>query len=176
MFAEDIGLIPKRCFTGLLDSVANAPEQFGPLAQTLWKEMDAGGFSVILRETLPRINGKLFKDTAALPLTREQIGQLQRAAQAEWTQVEPAIFGTLLTRSLDPAERHSLATVETAKHRIFQFLDAAIAPDNMLVCVALDDANALGVLSSRVHVVWALATGGRLGIGNDPRYNKSRCF
>ena len=22
----------------------------------------------------------------------------------------------------------------------------------------------------------ALATGGRLGIGNDPRYNKSRCF
>ncbi len=24
--------------------------------------------------------------------------------------------------------------------------------------------------------MWALAAGGRLGIGNDPRYNKTRCF
>ena len=23
---------------------------------------------------------------------------------------------------------------------------------------------------------WALAAGGRLGVGNDPRYNKTRCF
>jgi hypothetical protein len=69
-----------------------------------------------------------------------------------------------------------IATVETAKHRAFQFLDAGIAPDNMLVCVAIDDAAALGVLSSQVDVTWALAAGGRLGVGNDPRYNKSRCF
>ncbi|MDK9702776.1 MAG: hypothetical protein OEL20_06515, partial [Sulfuritalea sp.] len=69
-----------------------------------------------------------------------------------------------------------IATGETAKHRIFQFLDATIAPDNMLIAIALDDAYWLGVLSSRIHVVWALATGGRLGVGNDPRYNKSRCF
>ena len=34
----------------------------------------------------------------------------------------------------------------------------------------------LGVLSSRLHIIWALAAGGRLGIGNDPRYNKTRCF
>ena len=46
----------------------------------------------------------------------------------------------------------------------------------MLVAVALDDAFYLGVLSSRVHVCWALAQGGRLGVGNDPRYNKTRCF
>lgn len=69
-----------------------------------------------------------------------------------------------------------IVTVETSKHRVFQFLDGEIAPDNMLVCIALDDAVAHGVLSSVVHVVWALAAGGRLGVGNDPRYNKSRCF
>ncbi len=69
-----------------------------------------------------------------------------------------------------------VATVETAKHRVFQFLDIAILPDNMLVNIALSDAFALGVLSSRTHVVWALAAGGRLGVGNDPRYNKTRCF
>ncbi len=69
-----------------------------------------------------------------------------------------------------------IATVETMKHRIFQFLDAAIIPDNMLVCVASDDAFHLGVLSSRWHTEWAVLAGGRLGYGNDPRYNKTLCF
>jgi len=69
-----------------------------------------------------------------------------------------------------------IATVETTKHRVFQFLDAATRPDNMLVAVAASDAYSLGILSSRIHIAWALAAGGRLGVGNDPRYNKTRCF
>ncbi|WP_348643369.1 class I SAM-dependent DNA methyltransferase [Rhizobium laguerreae] len=69
-----------------------------------------------------------------------------------------------------------IATVETAKHRVFQFLDASILPDNMLVAVGLSDGFTLGVLSSRFHVLWAIRTGGWLGVGNDPRYSKSRCF
>ncbi|MDJ0766634.1 MAG: class I SAM-dependent DNA methyltransferase [Myxococcota bacterium] len=69
-----------------------------------------------------------------------------------------------------------IATVETSKHRFFVFLDGNILPDNMLVNIALDDAYFLGTLSSRIHVVWALSAGGRLGVGNDPRYNKTRCF
>jgi hypothetical protein len=69
-----------------------------------------------------------------------------------------------------------ISTVETAKHRIFVFLDASILPDNMLVNIASADAFHLGVLSSRIHVNWALAAGGHLGFGNDPRYNKTRCF
>ncbi|MGB6326984.1 MAG: type IIL restriction-modification enzyme MmeI, partial [Methylocella sp.] len=67
-----------------------------------------------------------------------------------------------------------IATVETAKHRVFQFLDASILPDNMLVCMGLDDAFFLGVLSSRFHVVWALGSGGTLE--DRPRYTKSKCF
>jgi SAM-dependent methyltransferase len=67
-----------------------------------------------------------------------------------------------------------IATVETSKHRTFQFLDATILPDNMLVAVASDDAFHLGVLSSRIHVLWALAQGGTLE--DRPRYSKSVCF
>lgn len=67
-----------------------------------------------------------------------------------------------------------IATVETSKHRFFQFLDASVLPDNMLVAVAHDDAYVLGVLSSRIHVLWALAQGGDLR--PTPRYNKTRCF
>lgn len=69
-----------------------------------------------------------------------------------------------------------IATTETAKHRHFQFLDEAICPDHMVVAIALSDAWHLGVLSSRVHTTWALAAGARLGVGDDPRYTKSRCF
>ncbi len=69
-----------------------------------------------------------------------------------------------------------IATVETSKHRTFQFLDASILPDNKLVAIALQDAFALGVLSSRLHGDWALAAGSWLGVGNDPVYVKSRCF
>ena len=67
-------------------------------------------------------------------------------------------------------------TVHTAKHRVFIFLEAAVLPDTTLVICAFDDACLLGVLSSQVHVLWSLAAGGRLGVGNDPRYNQTRCF
>lgn len=80
-----------------------------------------------------------------------------------------------LRTQLDGLPRY-IATVETAKHRIFVFLDEEILPDNKLVAIASADAFHLGVLSSRIHSVWALAAGGHLGVGNDPVYNKTRCF
>jgi hypothetical protein len=78
-----------------------------------------------------------------------------------------------LRRALKGLRRY-IATVETAKHRPFCFLPASVIPDNMLVCIATDDAFHLGVLSSRFHVAWALAAGGTLE--DRPRYNKTRCF
>ena len=67
-----------------------------------------------------------------------------------------------------------IVTVETAKHRVFLFLNRDVTPDNMLIVMALDDAYFLGVLSSRIHVNWSLAAGGRLE--DRPRYNKTVCF
>ena len=72
--------------------------------------------------------------------------------------------------------RRYIATTETSKHRFFQFLGAEILPDNMVIAIALDDAFYHGTLNSRIHVIFSLTAGGRLGVGNDPRYNKSRCF
>jgi hypothetical protein len=67
-----------------------------------------------------------------------------------------------------------IATVETAKHRIFQFLDASILPDNMLVAIGSADAFHLGVLQSSVHQLWTQFSGGTLE--DRPRYTKTRCF
>lgn len=80
-------------------------------------------------------------------------------------------------RSISKDLPRYIATVETTKHRIFQFLDASILPDNMLVNIASDSPAVLGVLSSRIHFRWANATGGSLGAyAGDVRYNKTRCF
>src|SRR5690606_3486403 len=72
--------------------------------------------------------------------------------------------------------RRYIATVQTSKHRFFLFLDGTILPDDKLIAIGVDDGFPLGALSARAHVTWALAAGARLGVGNDPVYNKSTCF
>ncbi len=67
-----------------------------------------------------------------------------------------------------------IATPETAKHRIFVFIPEGVRADNMLVNFGLSESYHLGVLSSRVHLAWALATGAVLE--DRPRYTKSACF
>ena len=70
-----------------------------------------------------------------------------------------------------------IATVETAKHRVFQFLDAEILPDNMLVAIASKDAAQLAILSSVIHLNWVSVNSASLGMYiGDVRYTKSRCF
>ena len=101
-----------------------------------------------------------------------QTGDSQTYAEKWW------LFGKVRSelRSALQGLSRFIATVETAKHRTFVFLDSSVLPDNMLVNIATSDAYALGVLSSIIHVSWAFAAGGRLGVGNGPRYNKTRCF
>ena len=119
IFAEDVGLLPRQngkgTFTALLETLHGNPQQFVPLLAALWREMDSGGFSVVLRATLPRFNGKLFKQPEVIALDREQIGLLIEASSADWTQVEPVIFGTLLERALSPGERHALGAHYTPR-------------------------------------------------------------
>ena len=67
-----------------------------------------------------------------------------------------------------------IATVDTAKHRIFQILDRNIMCDDKCVLVACDDGFLLGVLSSRIHVSWSLHAGAKLE--DRPVYSKTQCF
>ncbi|REJ88388.1 MAG: class I SAM-dependent DNA methyltransferase [Planctomycetota bacterium] len=116
MFAEDVELIPKHSFKTLLESLCETPEGFAPTVEALWREMDTGcDFSPILRAKLKEFNGGLFGTHTALPLNRDQLELLIEAAAAEWREVEPAIFGTLLERALDPHERHKLGAHYTPR-------------------------------------------------------------
>ena len=69
-----------------------------------------------------------------------------------------------------------IATTETAKHRVFQFVGSEVVPDHMVIGIASDDPFHLGILTSRFHLEWTLRTGAWLGVGNDNRYSKSLVF
>jgi hypothetical protein len=67
-----------------------------------------------------------------------------------------------------------IVTPRTAKHRFFTFVPAEVQFESEVVGVAADQARILGVLSSAVHLSWALATGGTLE--DRPRYQDGACL
>ena len=69
-----------------------------------------------------------------------------------------------------------IAICRTAKHFVFQFVAGDVIVESKVVAIAHSDARILGILSSRPHVVWAVSTGSRHGVGNDLTYNNSLCF
>ncbi|HEU5015579.1 MAG TPA: DNA methyltransferase, partial [Roseiflexaceae bacterium] len=69
-----------------------------------------------------------------------------------------------------------IVTPRVAKHRLFVKVTAESLPDSRLFVFARDDDYFLGVLQSKIHELWSLATSSRHGVGNDPTYNNTTCF
>jgi hypothetical protein len=119
MFAEDVELLPKGSFLTLLQTHRAQPAIAQNMLRILWADMDQGGFSAALATQVLHFNGKLFKGAGtegySLLLNTEQLDMLIAAAQSNWREVEPAIFGTLLERALDPTERHALGAHYTPR-------------------------------------------------------------
>lgn len=126
MFAEDTGLLDPGCFTELLADARANPESFTPLLEDLWRSMDVGGFSPVLRKTVRKFNGGLFAERTAIALHKEEIGELYEAAKHVWTEVEPAIFGTLLEQALDKEERKRLGAHYTPRAYVERLVIATI--------------------------------------------------
>ena len=67
-----------------------------------------------------------------------------------------------------------IATCQTARHRIFTYIDADVLPDSTVVVFARDDDYFFGILQSRIHLAWASGTGTQLV--DRPRYTPTTCF
>lgn len=115
MFAEDVKLIPQKGFHTLLGQMRDTPQHFVAALEGLWSVMDSGGYAPHLNATLKKFNGSLFKKRTALPLDKDDITELWIAAGKDWSDVEPAIFGTLLERALNPRERSKLGAHYTPR-------------------------------------------------------------
>jgi hypothetical protein len=126
MFAEDIGMLPKECFTDALNKRwVPTPMLFQPGIEALWRTMNEGGSDFTLGKIL-KFNGGLFADPKALPMGQEQLRLLLMAALCDWSDVEPAIFGTLLERALDPKKRHALGAHFTPRSYVERLVKPTI--------------------------------------------------
>ncbi len=124
LFAEDIGLLPKDLFTRVVERTMREPDRFAAYAGDLFRAMRDGGD--FLLEDIPRFNGGLYETGEVVPLTSEELKLLVEAARLDWESVEPAIFGTLFERSLDPAQRARLGAHYTGREDILAIVEPVL--------------------------------------------------
>ena len=126
MFAEDVGLLPEKSFKQVLEDCEKAPATFVPVVTQLWEAMNAGGFAHALKQDVKKFNGEFFRSKGALPLGREEIGELRQAASYNWNEVDPSIFGTLVEQALDPVERKRLGAHYTPRAYVERLVVATV--------------------------------------------------
>lgn len=118
IFAEDMQLLDKPVFTeDLSRRWQERPALFAPEVDALWKLMNTGGNDRQLGNVL-EFNGGLFRDCPVIALEADEIRELAIAANYDWTEVEPSIFGTLLEQSLKSHERSRLGAHFTPREYI----------------------------------------------------------
>ena len=130
MFAEDVDLLPKGKFTALLQDCRDAPATLVSMLNDLWMKMDNADrserfFSYFCAD-VRHFNGNLYRNARMLQLTGPEIDALLQAAQHDWIDVDPAIFGTLLEQALDPAERRRLGAHYTPRAYVERLVEKTV--------------------------------------------------
>jgi hypothetical protein len=159
MFAEDVGLLPSDSFTAMLKRAQDNPDPnaFVPLASQLFEAMDVGTFAFGLDAQVRRFNGAFYKNRRAFPLSREALGALIEASKADWKEVEPAIFGSLLEQALNPRDRSRLGAHYTPRPYVERLVNVTVIEplrgDWEAVQGAAEQAKTEGDLAAAVRVV-----------------------
>ena len=124
MFADDVGLLPDEMFSRVLIRSRPKPDRFAHLAGTLFEVMAHGG--EVGLETVDWFNGGLFADGDALPLEQSDIDAVLRAANLDWSEIDPSILGTLFERGLDPGKRSQLGAHYTDRDKIMLLVEPVV--------------------------------------------------
>ncbi len=125
LFAEDAGMLPKGVLSRLAAQTRGRPHLFLDALRQMFGLMARGGgmFGV---EEIPWFDGGLFESDAVVPLTEAEIGTLLDVGRLNWALIEPAIFGTLFERGLDPGRRAQLGAHYTAREQIWQLVEPVV--------------------------------------------------
>jgi type II restriction/modification system DNA methylase subunit YeeA len=125
LFAEDAGLLPPGLIKRLASNLKAKPDEFGSALRELFARMSVGGGN-FGAEWIDWFNGGLFDGDEVLYLEPWDIDVLREAAALDWSQIEPAIFGTLFERGLDPDKRSQLGAHYTDRDSIMRLVDPVL--------------------------------------------------
>ena len=127
LFAEDVGLLPKRILTGMIESRGSDPGEFARgLTELFWRMSAREAGRYFGNEKVEWFNGGLFDGAEVLPFTRAELRAVGAVAALDWSQVEPSILGTLFERGLDPAKRGQLGAHYTDRAKILQVVEPVV--------------------------------------------------
>ena len=124
LFAEDIGLLPQDLFTRLVAQGKRDPKAYNAKIRQLFHAMAEG--STFGEHDIRYFNGGLFDDDAIVEMDAEALGILDRVSTLDWSAIEPAILGTLFTRSLDPSKRAQLGAHYTSREDILLIVEPVL--------------------------------------------------
>lgn len=126
LFAEDIKLLEPLTFARLLDE-CDTPARAYDLIGQLFVEMNTPGRTAGGRfKGVDYFNGGLFAEPVRLELHADEVKQLSTAAEDNWSNVRPEIFGTLFEHSIDADERHAYGAHFTAGTDIMKIVRPTI--------------------------------------------------
>jgi len=125
LFAEDAGLLPRNIFHRLSQASRGRSDVFAKaLAELFAKMSDGGGLFGV--EEIDWFNGGLFDTADVLELSGTEINTLLEVSRLNWALIEPAIFGTLFERGLDPDQRAQLGAHYTDREAIWKLVEPVI--------------------------------------------------
>ena len=125
MFAEDAGILPKNLIDRLASATKGDAVGFSAALHDLFGKMAKGGglFGV---ERIEWFNGGLFDDAQVISLAPAEMETIGRVSKLDWSQIEPAIFGTLFERGLDPDQRAQLGAHYTDRASILRLVEPVL--------------------------------------------------
>lgn len=160
LFAEDVGILPRKTFAQLLDAAHDHPEDFQEMAQQLFSLMKDGGKSMLGR--VPHFNGGLFTSDYAPELKLPEVQTLMSTARRDWRALSPAVFGVLFERIIDPDKRGQLGAHYTGLRDILDVVEPVILSPLRAEWEALRQR--LNPLAEEIEVARAAAEAQRTGL------------
>ena len=125
LFAEDSGLLPRGLVRRLATVAKDNPATFIAGLGELFSKMSHEG-GLFGADQIQWFNGGLFDGGEVLPLTAVEVALVEQVSRLDWSQVEPAIFGTLFERGLDPSKRSQLGAHYTDRKSILRLIDPVL--------------------------------------------------
>lgn len=156
MFAEDAELLPNKMFSRMLRAAKTNKDSFEVHASTLFAAMKDGG--LVGFEQIDWFNGGLFDDAEALHLSDEDLDLCIRAADLDWSEVDPSILGTLFVRGLDPDKRSETGSEYTDREKIMMIIEPVIIQPLLREWEALRRRIASTIDPARIALEEAIAT------------------
>ena len=124
LFAEDIDLLPRDLFTRMVETGRRNPAHFNRQIVQLFAAMADG--DTFGEHTIRYFDGGLFDNAAVLDMDIDALAILHPVTNLDWSAIEPAILGTLFTRSLDPAKRAQLGAHYTSRDDILLIVEPVL--------------------------------------------------